>query len=453
MSVSVVVLAAGKGTRMKSDLPKVLHKVLGKSMLAHALDKLSFIKNQYVVVGHESDMVIDLLPSSTKHVLQKDQLGTGHAVSTAVGEDIFAENKSEFTLVVPGDVPAIDSKDIKLLISEVKTKTSSVGFLTSIVENPHGYGRVVRNNEEIRIVEEKDCSDDERKINEINSGVYCFNTDFLIENIDSLNTKNAQGEFYLTDLIGIANNQKQDIVIVQVDEDSIKGINSMSQLNEVEDIMQKKLIEDFMEQGVYFQDPASTYIDSEVNISSGTKILANTHLTGKTIIDADCVIGPNAQINDSSIGKNSTVVNSVIDQSIIQENGNIGPFAHIRPGSELGEGVKVGSFAETKMSKIGKGSKVPHLAYVGDAEIGENVNFSAGAITVNYDGKNKHKTDIKDGAFIGSDVMLVAPVTVGEESMIGAGSVITKDVPAKALGIERSNQKNVEGYVDRKKKK
>ena len=453
MSVSVVVLAAGKGTRMKSDLPKVLHKVLGKSLLAHSLDSLSFVNNQYVVVGHESDMVVNSLPSTTKHILQKDQLGTGHAVSTVISSDLFIENKSELTLVVPGDVPAIDSKDIELLISEVKTKSSSVGFLTSIIENPYGYGRVLRNNEKIRIVEEKDCNDEERKINEINSGIYCFNTDFLIKNIDSLDTKNAQGEFYLTDLIGIANNQKQDIVIVQVDENSIKGINSMSQLNEVEDIMQKKLIEDFMKKGVYFQDPATTYIDSEVTISSGAKIFANTHLTGKTKIDEECVIGPNAQINDSKIGKNSTVVNSVIDQSTIKENGNIGPFAHIRPGSELGEGVKVGSFAETKNSKIGKGSKVPHLAYVGDAELGENVNFSAGAITVNYDGKEKHKTDIKDGAFIGSDVMLVAPVTIGEESMIGAGSVITKDVPSKALGIERNNQKNVEGYVDRKKKK
>ena len=453
MSESVVVLAAGKGTRMKSELPKVLHRVLGKPILAYALDTLSFIKDQYVVVGHESDMVISSLPSSTKHILQKDQLGTGHAVATVVKDDLFIKNKSEFTLVVPGDVPTIDVKYIELLISEVKTKSSPVGFLTALVDNPYGYGRVIRNNEEIRIVEEKDCNDGERKINEINSGIYCFKTDFLIENIDSLDTKNFQREFYLTDLIGIANNQKQDIVIVQVDEDSIKGINSMSQLNEVENIMQKKIIEDFMEQGVYFQDPTSTYIDSEVTISSGTKILANTHLTGKTSIESDCVIGPNAQINESNIGKNSTVVNSVIDKSTIQDNGNIGPFAHIRPGSELGEGVKVGSFAETKKSKIGKGSKVPHLAYVGDAELGENVNFSAGAITVNYDGKEKHKTEIKDGAFIGSDVMLVAPVTIGEESMIGAGSVITKDVPSKALGIERNNQKNVEGYVDRKKKK
>ena len=400
MSVSVIVLAAGKGTRMNSELPKVLHKVLGKSLLSHALDTLSFSDNKLVVVGHEADLVIDSLPPSIKNILQKDQLGTGHAVSTVINSEVFKECKSEFTLVVPGDVPGIKDGDIELLINEVKTTSAPVGFLTALVEDPFGYGRIVKNNEEIKIVEEKDCSDDERAINEINSGIYCFKTEFLIENIDNLNTQNAQGEFYLTDLIGIANNQKQDIVIVQVDEDSIKGINSMSQLNEVEDIMQKKLIEGFMEQGVYFQDPTSTYIDADVTISSGTKVLANTHLTGSTSIDENCTIGPNAQINDSSIGKNSKVVNSVVDQSTIHENGNIGPFAHIRPGSELGEGVKVGSFAETKKSKIGKGSKVPHLAYVGDAELGENVNFSAGAITVNYDGKEKHKTDIKDLSLI-----------------------------------------------------
>jgi bifunctional UDP-N-acetylglucosamine pyrophosphorylase/glucosamine-1-phosphate N-acetyltransferase len=453
MSISVIVLAAGKGTRMKSELPKVLHHVLGKTLLSHVFDALSSIDNKFVVVGHESDLVINSIPSLIKNVIQKEQLGTGHAVSIAINSEVFKEIKSEFTLVVPGDVPAINEDDIDSLIDGVKKKASPVGFLTAFVDNPFGYGRVVKNNQEIKIVEEKDCSEEEKAINEINSGVYCFRTEFLVENIDNLNTENAQGEFYLTDLIGIANNQKQDIVIVQVDEDSIKGINSMSQLNEVEDIMQKKLIESFMEQGVYFQDPTSTYIDADVTISSGTKVLANTHLTGKTSIDENCTIGPNAQINDSSIGKNSKVINSVVDTSTIHENGNIGPFAHIRPGSELGEGVKVGSFAETKKSKIGKGSKVPHLAYVGDAELGENVNFSAGSITVNYDGKEKHKTDIKDGAFIGSDVMLVAPVTIGEESMIGAGSVITKDVPAKALGIERNNQKNVEGYVDRKKKK
>ena len=226
----------------------------------------------------------------------------------------------------------------------------------------------------------------------------------------------------------------------------------MGQLNEVEDLMQKELIQKFLDEGVYFQDPTSTYIDSDVTIASGTKVYANTHLKGSTAIAANCEIGPNAQINNSSIGENSKVLNSVVEDSIIHQNGNIGPFAHIRPGSELGENVKVGAFAETKKSKLGKNSKVPHLAYVGDAEVGENVNFSAGAITVNYDGKNKHQTTINDGAFIGSDVMLVAPITIGEEAFVGAGSVVTKDVPSKALAIERNNQKNIEGYVDRKKK-
>ena len=217
MSISVIVLAAGKGTRMKSELPKVLHHVLGKTLLSHVFDAFSSIDNKFVVVGHESDLVINSIPSSIKNVIQKDQLGTGHAVSTAINSEFFNEIKSEFTLVVPGDVPAINEDDIDSLIDEVKKKASPVGFLTAFVDNPFGYGRIVKNNQEIKIVEEKDCSEEEKAINEINSGIYCFKTEFLVENIDNLNTENAQGEFYLTDLIGIANNQKQDIVIVQVD--------------------------------------------------------------------------------------------------------------------------------------------------------------------------------------------------------------------------------------------
>ena len=218
MSISVIVLAAGKGTRMKSELPKVLHHVLGKTLLSHVFDALSSIDNKFVVVGHESDLVINSIPSLIKNVIQKEQLGTGHAVSIAINSEVFNEIKSEFTLVVPGDVPAINEDDIDSLIDGVKKKASPVGFLTAFVDNPFGYGRVVKNNQEIKIVEEKDCSEEEKAINEINSGVYCFRTEFLVENIDNLNTENAQGEFYLTDFIGIENNQKQDIFIVQVDE-------------------------------------------------------------------------------------------------------------------------------------------------------------------------------------------------------------------------------------------
>ncbi len=418
MNVSGVILAAGKGTRMKSNLPKVLHSVSGKKLISYALEVIEDINTKYVVVGHEAKQVMEALPESLNFVIQEEQKGTGHAISILLEDKKFANDTSEYILVLPGDVPMINSNDIKNLIKKVTDSSSTLGFLTSKVSNPFGYGRVIQQNRQIKIVEEKDCTEEERLVDEINSGIYCFEKDFLLEQINNLNTSNAQGEFYITDLIGIANNEKKDIVIVQVEEDSIRGINSMGQLNEVEDVLLKQTIQQFMDEGVYFQDPTSTYIDSTVKISAGTKVYANSHLKGETEI----------------------------------AGGQIGPFAHIRPGSELGENVKVGAFAETKKSKIGKGSKIPHLAYVGDAELGTDVNFSAGAITVNYDGKNKHKTDIEDGAFIGSDVMLVAPVTIGKESMIGAGSVITKDVPSKALGIERSDQKNIDGYMDRKKK-
>ena len=453
MSITGIILAAGKGTRMKSNLPKVLHTVLGKKLISYAIDTISDIQDKYVVVGHEAEQVIESLPKDVRNIIQNEQNGTGHAVAVVVESPSFQEDNSEYILVIPGDVPLIDKNDIEELINQVISSESCVGFISSKVSAPFGYGRVVRSSSTVEIIEERDCSEDQKKINEINSGIYCFQKAFLTQYIKKLDTANAQGELYLTDLIGIANNQKKDIVIVQVDEHSIQGINSMGQLNEVEDTLQKKIIQDFMEKGVYFQDPRSTYIDESVKIAGGTKIYANSHLQGKTIIEESCEIGPNAQINNSHIGKGSKVVNSVIDEAKIESNGIIGPFAHIRPGSELADNVKVGAFAETKKSKIGKGSKIPHLAYVGDAELGTEVNFSAGAITVNYDGKNKHKTSIQDGAFIGSDVMLVAPITVGKEAMIGAGSVITKDVPEKALGIERSDQKNIDGYVDRKNKK
>ena len=452
MNVSGVILAAGKGTRMKSNLPKVLHSVSGKKLISYALEVIEDINTKYVVVGHEAEQVMEALPESLNFVIQKEQKGTGHAISILLEDKKFAHDTSEYILVLPGDVPMINSNDIKNLIKKVTDSSSTIGFLSSKVSNPFGYGRVIQQDRQIKIVEEKDCTEEERLVDEINSGIYCFEKEFLLEQINNLNTSNAQGEFYITDLIGIANNEKKDIVIVQVEEDSIRGINSMGQLNEVEDALLKQTIQQFMDEGVYFQDPTSTYIDSTVKISAGTKVYANSHLKGETEIGPDCEIGPNAQINNSKVGQGSKVLNSVVDDSIIDAGGQIGPFAHIRPGSELGENVKVGAFAETKKSKIGKGSKIPHLAYVGDAELGTGVNFSAGAITVNYDGKNKHKTDIEDGAFIGSDVMLVAPVTIGKESMIGAGSVITKDVPSKALGIERNDQKNIEGYMDRKKK-
>ena len=454
MKISGVILAAGKGTRMKSDLPKVLHSVLGKPMITYGQRAISHLDHKYVVVGHKSDLVTKELNKGFRSVIQKEQLGTGHAVVTLLKSDEFRDDDSDYVVIIPGDAPLLLQKDIDNLIAESSRSNVALGVITAEIPNPTGYGRIVKDGNTIsKIVEEVDASDSERKIKEVNSGMYCFNKSFLLENIEKLDNNNEQNEIYLTDLIEIAFQNKLDTVIVQVSEDTIKGVNSMSQLNEVETSLREELINSHMKNGVYFQDTSSTYLDEGVVIKAGSRIMANTHITGKTEIHENCIIGPNTMINDSTVGEGSSVTFSVLDGVTIKGTGIIGPYAHLRKGSVLEEGVKVGAFSETKNSNVGSGSKIPHLSYVGDADLEENVNFSAGSITVNYDGKNKHRTEIKKDAFVGSDVMLVAPVTVGEGAMIGAGSVITKDVPPKALGIERNQQKNIDGYMDRKKPK
>jgi bifunctional UDP-N-acetylglucosamine pyrophosphorylase/glucosamine-1-phosphate N-acetyltransferase len=452
MKVTGVILAAGKGTRMKSDLPKVLHSVLGQPMINYGQSAIKHLNHKYVVVGHKSELVINQLQAGFKPVLQKEQLGTGHAIATLLNSEEFIEDDADYIVIIPGDVPLLIKKNIDRLIELSFKKNAALGIITAEVSNPAGYGRIIRKGDAItKIVEEADSSEAEKQIKEVNSGMYCFNKKFLSQNIEKLDDNNEQNEIYLTDLIEIAFLNKLDTVIVKVSEDTIKGVNSMSQLNDVEKTLREKLISLHMENGVYFQDASTTYIDESVLIKAGTRIMANTHLTGTTEIHENCTVGPNTMINDSSIGSDSNIILSVLDGVTVKGTATIGPYAHLRKGSVLERDVKIGAFAETKNSNIGKGSKIPHLAYVGDADLEENVNFSAGSITVNYDGKNKHRTDIKKDAFIGSDVMLVAPVTIGEGAMIGAGSVITKDVPSKALGIERNQQKNIEGYMDRKK--
>jgi bifunctional UDP-N-acetylglucosamine pyrophosphorylase/glucosamine-1-phosphate N-acetyltransferase len=454
MKVSGVILAAGKGTRMRSDLPKVLHSVLGQPMINYGQTAIKHLDDKYVVVGHKSELVINQLEPEFKSVLQEEQLGTGHAVVTLINSEEFKNDNSDYVLIIPGDVPLLNKDNIDLLIEQVQEKSAALGIITAEVSDPVGYGRIIRSGDDIaKIVEQTDTSEEEQKIREVNSGMYCFNKKFLIENIENLDNDNNQNEIYLTDLIEIAFQNKLETVIVKVSEDTIKGVNSMSQLNDVEKTLREKLINLHMENGVYFQDTSTAFIDENVIIKAGVRIMANTHLTGTTEIHENCTVGPNTMINDSTIGSDSSIISSVLDGVTVKGHAVIGPYAHLRKGSVLEQDVKVGAFAETKNSNIGEGSKIPHLAYVGDADLEENVNFSAGSITVNYDGKNKHRTDIKKDAFIGSDVMLVAPVTIGEGAMIGAGSVITKDVPSKALGIERNQQKNVEGYMDRKKPK
>ena len=455
MNIATIVLSAGKGTRMNSDIPKVLHKVLGKEIILWSKDSVKNFKNKFFVIGHKHELVNKYIAGDAEVVIQEEQLGTGHALSVVFSDKKFLSKEYDYVLVLPGDVPLIEEESLSGLVEKVANANAAIGFIVASVSDPFGYGRVVLDEKQnvIKIVEEKDASDEEKKINIINSGIYCFDYEFVLEHISQIDTDNKQNEFYLTDLIGLASSKKQKILVEESSEVSIMGVNSMDQLHNLEKEAREHVIKSHADNGVYFQDPSTAYIDESVRIGSGTKILANTHLLGDTTVGENCTIGPNSMITDSEVGSGSTVLYSVISESSTQEEVQVGPYAHLRPGSNLGKKVKVGSFAETKKSNIGDGSKVPHLAYVGDGEVGENVNFSAGSITVNYDGENKHKTTIEDGAFIGSDVMLVAPVTIGEGAYIGAGSVITKDVPSKALGVERSEQKNIEGYSDRKKKK
>ena len=312
MSISGVILAAGQGTRMKSSLPKVLHNVLGIPMIDYAQEAISHFDNKYVVVGHQSEKVSSTLSETFIPVEQKEQLGTGHAISTLLESSEFNSDQSQYLVVIPGDVPLIRKKDIDKLVNDVVESNAAIGLISANVQNPFGYGRIVKNNEEFeKIIEESDASETEKLINEINSGIYCIDINFLNSNIGSLESSNNQKEFYLTDLINIAFQNKLERVIVQVNEDSIQGINSMSQLNDVENTLRKELIESHMENGVYFQDPNSTYIDKSVEIASGSRILANCHLTGKTSIEKDCVIGPNSIINDSKIGEGSVIQFSV----------------------------------------------------------------------------------------------------------------------------------------------
>ena len=455
MNIATIVLSAGKGTRMNSEIPKVLHKILGKEIILWSNDAIKNFKNKFFVIGHQHQLVDKYISDDSQIIIQEQQLGTGHALLVVFNDESFLSSTYDYVLVVPGDVPLIEEETLNRLITKVIDYGATVGFVVASVNNPFGYGRVILDKEDnvTRIVEEQDASEKEKKINLINSGIYCFKYDFIASHIGQLNDANEQHEFYLTDLVELAFTEKQKILVEESNEVSIMGINSMDQLHNLEREARSNIINKHIANGVYFQDATTAYIEEDVAIGNGTKILANTHLLGNTVIGENCKIGPNTMISDSEIGSSSTVIYSVVTESSTKQEVQVGPYAHLRPGSNLGKKVKVGAFAETKKSNIGDGSKIPHLAYVGDGEIEENVNFSAGAITVNYDGENKNKTVIKEGAFIGSDVMLIAPVTIGEGAFVGAGSVVTKDVPPKALAVERSKQKNIEGYADRKKNK
>ncbi len=452
---SAVVLAAGAGTRMKSRVPKVLHEVCGKSMIKRVVEevKASNINDITVVIGNGWEDVKKCINDlDVSFVFQEKQLGTGHAVQMAE-EKIHDEGN---VVILCGDMPLIRRDTLHSLMGFHENSQADITVLTANVERPFGYGRIVKglNGELIKIVEEKDADEDQRKINEINSGIYCFRSELLKKHLCELGRHNTQGEYYLTDLIEIG--VKNGYIVKTFDlisSEEILGVNSRKQLAEAETIMRKRIVEKHMDQGVTFINPEHSYIDSDVFIGMDTIIYPGVTLKGNTVIGKDCIIGDNSKIVDSTIEDSVEIQNTIIINSLVKKETTIGPFAYLRPGSHIGEKVKIGDFVEIKNSVIGDGTKASHLAYVGDAQVGKNVNIGCGVVFVNYNGKEKQKVKVEDEAFIGSNVNLVAPVKVNKRGFVAAGTTVTLEVPEGALCIGREKQKHIKEWVDRKKLK
>ncbi|SEN82867.1 bifunctional UDP-N-acetylglucosamine pyrophosphorylase / Glucosamine-1-phosphate N-acetyltransferase [Mesobacillus persicus] len=444
-----VILAAGQGTRMKSKLYKVLHPVCGKPMVQHVIDHVRSLNIDEIVtvVGHGAEKVKSEIGEVSQYVLQEEQLGTAHAVMQS--KDMLA-GKEGTTIVVCGDTPLIKGETMEALFQHHEKTGAKATILTAQAEDPTGYGRVMRNEQGLveKIVEHKDATEEERRITEINTGTYCFDNKSLFEALENVGNNNVQGEYYLPDVIEILKEQGETVsAFVTQSFDETLGVNDRVALSEAERIMRRRINEGHMRNGVTLIDPANTYIASDVQIGSDTVIYPGTVVSGRTTIGTDCVIGPNSEISHCEIGSKTTIRQSSAFDSKIGSEVNIGPYAHIRPQSQIDDEAKIGNFVEIKKAVIGKGSKASHLSYIGDAEVGQDVNIGCGSITVNYDGKNKHLTKIEDGAFIGCNSNLVAPVTVGKGAYVAAGSTITEDVPGEGLGIARARQVNKEDYV------
>ena len=451
MTNYAIILAAGKGTRMKSDLPKVLHKVAGISMLEHVFRSVNAINPEktVTVIGHKAELVEQVLAGQTEFVRQTEQLGTGHAVMMA---EPVLENLTGQTLVIAGDTPLITGESLKNLIDFHINHKNVATILTAEADNPFGYGRIVRNqhDEVLKIVEQKDASDFEQQIKEINTGTYVFDNARLFEALKNINTNNAQGEYYITDVISIfrENGEKVGAYTLK-DFDESLGVNDRVALATAESVMRCRINQQHMVNGVSFVNPHATYIDVDVEIAPEVQVEANVTLKGQTKIGAETILTNGTYIVDSVIGERTVITNSMIEESSVADGVTVGPYAHIRPGSSLAKDVHVGNFVEVKGSSIGENTKAGHLTYIGNSEVGANVNFGAGTITVNYDGQKKYKTIIRDNVFVGSNSTIIAPVELGDNSLVGAGSTITKDVPADAIALGRGRQINKEDYAKR----
>ncbi|WP_313127332.1 bifunctional UDP-N-acetylglucosamine diphosphorylase/glucosamine-1-phosphate N-acetyltransferase GlmU [Proteiniclasticum ruminis] len=452
MGKYALILAAGEGKRMKSETSKVLHKVCGKEMVNHVIDIMrnAGFEDVNVIVGRSKEQVMDKTSSrNVSYSVQEEQLGTGHAVLCAKE---FLQDKEGTVAIFTGDAPLVREETVKEMLKSHEEGDYSATLLTSVIENPAGYGRIKRSGNDVeKIIEHKDCSEEELKLKEINAGMYLFDAKELQEALLLLKNDNAQGEYYLTDVIEIMKGKNLKVGAVITEFDETRGVNSRAQLAEAEAILRKRINEFHMENGVTLIDPLTTYIGADVVIGNDTIIYPNNTLEGKTVLGKGVLLHPNNRIEDSVIEDEVTIASSVILCSKVGKKTTVGPFAYIRPDSVIGEKVKVGDFVEIKKSTIGNGTKISHLTYIGDAEVGEHVNFGCGTVVVNYDGKNKYKTVVEDHAFIGCNTNLVAPVTVHEGAFTAAGSTITENVPKEGLGIARAKQVNKEGWVQKRK--
>jgi len=453
-NVRVLILAAGKSTRMKSKYAKVLHQVGGRTLLEHVLDIARHVSRDIsIVVGHSSDQVKGTV-SEVTFIDQKEQLGTGHAVLAA--REHFSGYGGD-VLVMPGDVPLISESTLDAFLQFHREGGFTASVLTADIADPGGYGRIVRrNNHEVdAIVEHRDASPDILKIREINSGIYVFNAPALFESLTKIKNDNAQHEYYLTDVIGILATRKQKIAAFKVDSaEEVLGINTRQELAAVDRVFRQRKCESLMMDGVTIIDPETVYIDSGVRIGADTVIYPSVQIYGNSIVGEEATIHSFSRISNTKIGSRTVVLEGcIVVDSAVGDDVSIGPYAHLRMGTTLENSVKVGNFVEIKKSALGTGTKSMHLAYLGDATIGKKVNIGAGVITCNYDGVNKHPTTIEDGAFVGTDSQLIAPVKVGKDAYVAAGSSITEDVPPGSLAIARGRQVNKEGWVKGRKKK
>ena len=447
--LAVAVLAAGKGTRMKSALPKVLQPLAGATLVERVLASARHLKpeRKLLIVGHQAERVEQQLGGSgeLEFVLQQPQNGTGHAVQQLL--PVLNHFDGEL-LVLNGDVPLLRAETVEALVQRHRSSNADVTLLTARLDDPTGYGRVFADEQGrvSAIVEHRDCSEQQRSNNLTNAGIYCFNWAKLAAVLPQLSTDNDQGELYLTDTVEMLSNAMHFEV---ADPDEVNGINNRKQLAQCEAMLQQRLRDHWMDQGVTFVDPSSCTLSEHCSFGRDVLIEPQTHLRGHCQIGDNCRLGPGSLIEDATLGASVEVVHSVVRGAVVGDGVSIGPFAHLRPAAKIGRGCRIGNFVEVKKSRLGEGSKVNHLSYIGDAELGEQVNVGAGTITANYDGVRKHQTIVGDHSKTGANSVLVAPVTIGNKVTIGAGSTITKDVPDGALAIGRSKQMTKEGWADR----